>query len=148
MELQNAVLGIELGSTRIKAVLIDEQHNCIATGISGMMHGYLVLDGQIQQLGQPGQKQSADQCNRQTNQISFQNNTPSFHISSMLSYRCGRKITRVDCRKTFPVSVFGGRDSVKGNRQGALSRSIRDVFQTFQKFEKRRQLVKKTFLTG
>ena len=27
-----AVLGIELGSTRIKAVLIDEEHNPIATG--------------------------------------------------------------------------------------------------------------------
>ncbi len=53
-----------------------------------------------------------------------------------------------DCRKTFPVSAFGGRDSVKGNRQGALLRSIRDVFQTSEKFEKRRQLVKKTFLTS
>ena len=27
-----AVLGIELGSTRIKAVLIDEEHNPIASG--------------------------------------------------------------------------------------------------------------------
>ena len=32
MNLQNAVLGIELGSTRIKAVLIDENHLPIATG--------------------------------------------------------------------------------------------------------------------
>ncbi len=32
MDLQNTVLGIELGSTRIKAVLIDENHNCIASG--------------------------------------------------------------------------------------------------------------------
>ena len=32
MDLQNLILGIELGSTRIKAVLIDENHNPIATG--------------------------------------------------------------------------------------------------------------------
>ncbi len=32
MDLQNAVLGIELGSTRIKAVLIDENHMPIASG--------------------------------------------------------------------------------------------------------------------
>lgn len=94
MELHNTVLGIELGSTRIKAVLIDENHQPVASGsyawendlidgvwtyplekavagvracysqlrqdverkfgqplqrvaaigISGMMHGYLVLD--------------------------------------------------------------------------------------------------------
>lgn len=100
MDLQNAILGIELGSTRIKAVLIDENHLPIATGtynwenrlengvwvyhledavegvracysnlradvekrfgqtlkrvaaigISGMMHGYLVLDKELKQL--------------------------------------------------------------------------------------------------
>jgi len=94
MNPQNWILGLELGSTRIKAVLIDENHNCMASGsyswenhltdgvwtypleqavegvracyadlrknveetygvtltrlaaigISGMMHGYLVLD--------------------------------------------------------------------------------------------------------
>ena len=32
MDLQNAILGIELGSTRIKAVLIDENHQPIASG--------------------------------------------------------------------------------------------------------------------
>ena len=32
MELKNTVLGIELGSTRIKAVLIDERHLPIASG--------------------------------------------------------------------------------------------------------------------
>ena len=32
MELKNTVLGIELGSTRIKAVLIDERHIPIASG--------------------------------------------------------------------------------------------------------------------
>ena len=32
MNLQNAILGIELGSTRIKAVLIDENHQPIASG--------------------------------------------------------------------------------------------------------------------
>ena len=32
MDLQNTVLGIELGSTRIKAVLIDENHQVIASG--------------------------------------------------------------------------------------------------------------------
>lgn len=35
MDLQNAVLGIELGSTRIKAVLIDENHQVIASGSYG-----------------------------------------------------------------------------------------------------------------
>ena len=35
MNLQNCVLGIELGSTRIKAVLIDENHKCIASGSYG-----------------------------------------------------------------------------------------------------------------
>lgn len=32
MNLQDMVLGIELGSTRIKAVLIDKDHNCVASG--------------------------------------------------------------------------------------------------------------------
>jgi len=32
MDIKNAVLGIELGSTRIKAVLIGEDHKCIASG--------------------------------------------------------------------------------------------------------------------
>ena len=32
MDLQNLILGIELGSTRIKGVLIDENHNVIASG--------------------------------------------------------------------------------------------------------------------
>ena len=32
MELKKTVLGIELGSTRIKAVLIDERHMPIASG--------------------------------------------------------------------------------------------------------------------
>ena len=100
MNLQNTFLGIELGSTRIKAVLIDENHNPIASGsfswendlvdgvwvyplekalagirtcyadlrkdveakfgepltrvaamgISGMMHGYLVLDKEGTQI--------------------------------------------------------------------------------------------------
>lgn len=100
MELKNTVLGIELGSTRIKAVLIDENHKPIASGsyswkndlvdgvwvyplekavagiracysdlrqdvqkkfgqpltrvaaigISGMMHGYLVLDKDGRQI--------------------------------------------------------------------------------------------------
>ncbi len=100
MDLQKAVLGIELGSTRIKAVLIDENHDPIASGsfvwenrlekgvwtyrledavagvracyadlrtdverkfgkplttlgaigISGMMHGYLVLDKDGKQI--------------------------------------------------------------------------------------------------
>ena len=27
---------------------------------------------------------------------------------------------------------FGGKDRVKGNRQGFLSRSIKDIFQTFK----------------
>ena len=32
MDLTKTVLGIELGSTRIKAVLIDQQHRPIASG--------------------------------------------------------------------------------------------------------------------
>ena len=32
MDLQKTVLGIELGSTRIKAVLMDENFQCIASG--------------------------------------------------------------------------------------------------------------------
>ena len=32
MELKNTVLGIELGSTRIKAVLLDENHIPVASG--------------------------------------------------------------------------------------------------------------------
>ena len=32
LDLQNTVMGIELGSTRIKAVLIDRDHNCVASG--------------------------------------------------------------------------------------------------------------------
>ena len=32
MELKKTVLGIELGSTRIKAVLVDDQHLPIASG--------------------------------------------------------------------------------------------------------------------
>ena len=100
MELKKTALGIELGSTRIKAVLLDETHTPIATGsfdwenqlvdgiwtysldmihtgiqacyadlardvqekfgvalttvgaigISGMMHGYLVFDKQMNLL--------------------------------------------------------------------------------------------------
>ena len=100
MDLQNCILGIELGSTRIKAVLIDKDHQCVASGsygwenrlekgvwvypleeaiagiracysalredvlqkygqplkrvaamgISGMMHGYLVLDKDGKQI--------------------------------------------------------------------------------------------------
>lgn len=99
-DLNNLTLGLELGSTRIKAVLIDENHQCVASGsfawqndlengvwtykldnaiagvracygelkrnaeaklgqplthvgaigISGMMHGYLVLDKSDKQL--------------------------------------------------------------------------------------------------
>ncbi len=35
MDLQNSILSIELGSTRIKAVLVDEQHQVIASGSYG-----------------------------------------------------------------------------------------------------------------
>ena len=35
IENANAILGIEMGSTRIKAVLIDEKHNPIAQGSHG-----------------------------------------------------------------------------------------------------------------
>ena len=33
-------------------------------------------------------------------------------------------LPRSDCQKTCPVTSIGGKDSVKGNRQGSLSRSI------------------------
>jgi hypothetical protein len=35
MDLQNCILGIELGSTRIKAGLIDKDHQCVASGSYG-----------------------------------------------------------------------------------------------------------------
>ena len=35
-----------------------------------------------------------------------------------------RKRSGSDCQKTCPVTSIGGKDSVKGNRQGSLSRSI------------------------
>ena len=40
MDLQNTILGIELGSTRIKGVLIDENHNVIASGSHGNVELY------------------------------------------------------------------------------------------------------------
>ena len=38
-----------------------------------------------------------------------------------------------------PAEDFGGKDSVKGNRQGSLSRWIKQLFETFLKFQKVRQ---------
>ena len=35
INLCNTILGLELGSTRIKAVLIDENHNVVASGSHG-----------------------------------------------------------------------------------------------------------------
>ncbi len=49
---------------------------------------------------------------------------------------------------TPPTKGFGGEDSVKGNRQGSLSRWIKQLFGTFPKFQKVRQPVEKTFSTG
>ena len=40
---------------------------------------------------------------------------------------------------------FGGKDSVKGNRQGSLSRWIKQLFETFLKFQKVQQPVEKVF---
>jgi hypothetical protein len=37
-----------------------------------------------------------------------------------------------DCQKTGKASDFGGKESVKGNRQGSLSRSIKPFFKLFQ----------------
>ena len=48
---------------------------------------------------------------------------------------------------TSPAEEFGGKDSVKGNRQGSLSRWIRQLFETFLKFQKVLQRVEKTFST-
>ena len=46
-----------------------------------------------------------------------------------------------------PAKGFGGKDSVKWNRQGSLSRWIRQLFETFLKFQKVLQRVEKTFST-
>ena len=45
--------------------------------------------------------------------------------------------------QNLPVESFGGKDRVKGNRQGSLSRSIKQVFRTFSKFGKPHERVKK-----
>ena len=47
-----------------------------------------------------------------------------------------------------PAKGFGGKDSVKGNRQGSLSRLIKQLFETLVKFQKVQQPVEKTFSTG
>ena len=47
-----------------------------------------------------------------------------------------------------PAKGFGGKDSVKGNRQGSLSRWIKQLFETFLKFQKVQQPVEKTLSTG
>ena len=55
----------------------------------------------------------------------------------------GRRVVTV--KKAYKSSEIGGKDSVKGNRQGFLSRSIKPFFKLFQKFEKRTQRGKKYF---
>ena len=47
-----------------------------------------------------------------------------------------------------PAEGFGGKDSVKENRQGCLSRPVKPLFETFLKFQKVQQPVEKTFSTG
>ncbi|MBQ3357166.1 MAG: hypothetical protein IJG45_08680, partial [Oscillospiraceae bacterium] len=49
--------------------------------------------------------------------------------------------------KNVGSSYFGGKESVKENRQGCLSRSIKQDFQTDFKFENPHERVKKSFLT-
>ena len=44
-----------------------------------------------------------------------------------------------------PAKGFGGKDSVKGNRQGSLSRWIKQLFETLLKFQKVHQRVEKAF---
>ena len=44
-----------------------------------------------------------------------------------------------------PAKGFGGKDSVKGNRQGSLSRWIRQLFETFLKFKKSCSVSKRLF---
>ena len=41
-----------------------------------------------------------------------------------------------DYGQTLPAEGFGGKDSVKENRQGCLSRLIKPLFETFLKFQK------------
>jgi len=48
-----------------------------------------------------------------------------------------------DCQESGSPKGFGGKDSVKENRQGCLSRSNKPFFKLTNKFEKRRQLGKK-----
>ena len=47
-----------------------------------------------------------------------------------------------DC---YDAKVFEGRDSVKGNRQGSLSRGIKQLFETRLEFQKVQQPVEKRF---
>ena len=44
-----------------------------------------------------------------------------------------------------PAKGFGGKDSVKGNRQGSLSRRIKQLFETFLSFKKFSSLSKRLF---
>ena len=45
-------------------------------------------------------------------------------ISSLLAAAAVGGFAASDCQKNRPAESFGGKDSVKGNRQGFLSRSI------------------------
>ena len=47
IESGKAYLGIEFGSTRIKAVLIDEEHNPIASGRTDCGHTLWTISGQV-----------------------------------------------------------------------------------------------------
>ena len=59
--------------------------------------------------------------------------------------RCG---ARLGLPLSLSAEVFGGKNSVKGNRQGSLSRWIKRLFETFLEFQKVQQPVENTFSTG
>ena len=56
--------------------------------------------------------------------------------------RCG---ARLGLPLSLSAEVFGGKNSVKGNRQGSLSRWIKQLFEPLEKVQKVQQPVEKTF---
>ena len=49
------------------------------------------------------------------------------------------------CQKTYPAEGFGGKDSVKENRQGCLSCSIKPFFKLFKSLKNAGSLAKILF---
>ena len=70
-------LGIEFGSTRIKAVLIDDTYTTIAAGDSAMMHGYLAFgkDGELLVPFRTWQNTNTSEAHEKLSEL-FQYNIP------------------------------------------------------------------------